>query len=126
MKINMSKKAHYLEHIEKQKESGVSISEYCRLNELSKHSFRHYRRQKFLPEKQSTFAKVMRLHLQGRLFPCLKGAVDGLMSLFGAWACLVLDNHAPEWGLKLKKGKVPEFKVWVKGIVKTYFYFQKR
>ena len=58
MKTNISKKAHYLEHIEKQKESGVSISEYCRLNELSKHSFRHYRRQKFLPEKQSTFAKV--------------------------------------------------------------------
>ena len=32
MKTNISKKAHYLEHIEKQKESGVSMSKYCRLN----------------------------------------------------------------------------------------------
>ena len=75
MKIDMSKKAHYLEHIEKQKESGVSISEYCRLNELSRHSFRHYRRQKFLPEKQSTFAKV-------KLIPkgeCAKSSTEGVL-----------------------------------------------
>ena len=36
----------------------------------------------------------------------------------------IVDTHALEWGLK--EDEIPVFKTWVRGIVRTYFYFQQR
>jgi len=55
-------RSHYLEHIAKQKISGLSIKKYCNLNNLVEHKFNYYRsyelKQNQSPKKKS-FQKVI-------------------------------------------------------------------
>ena len=53
-------RTEYLDHIEKQKSSGLSISKYCEANNLIKHKFSYYRSYDLKAEskKKSKFAKV--------------------------------------------------------------------
>lgn len=55
-----STRAEYLEHIEKQKTSGLSIKKYCELNNLVDHKFSYYRKYKLKSTKssESAFASV--------------------------------------------------------------------
>lgn len=54
-------RAVYLDHINKQKESGLSLKKYCEQNNLKEHLFGYYRKYKLKPKSKpgpKAFSKV--------------------------------------------------------------------
>ena len=58
MESKKNKRALYLEHLEKQKKSGMTAPKYCQLTGISLHTLRYHRLRQKRAKKQNPFAEV--------------------------------------------------------------------